>query len=88
MNHGLTHVFWADTETGENIDWDFFNREFIGSKHLLRELFPTQKVKTFVIPGYAWLVDLFGEQIYDEVPASAEQGVRNPDLDYITPNEN
>ena len=67
MNHGLTHVFWADTETGENIDWDFFYREFIGSKYLLRELFPSQKIKTFVIPGYAWLVDLFGEQIYDEV---------------------
>ncbi|MBR3792587.1 MAG: hypothetical protein IKK27_01410 [Alistipes sp.] len=32
--------------------------------------------------------DLRDEQIYDEVPASAEQGVRNPDLDYITPNEN
>ncbi len=67
MNHGLTHVFWADTETGENIDWDFFYREFIGSKYLLRELFPGQDVKTFVIPGYAWLVDQFGEQIYDEV---------------------
>ena len=26
------------------------------------------------------------EQIYNEVPASAEEGVRNPDLDYITPN--
>ena len=67
MNHGLTHVFWADTETGENIDWDFFYREFIGSKYLLRELFPSQKIKTFVIPGYAWIVDMFGEQIYDEV---------------------
>ena len=32
--------------------------------------------------------DLRDEQIYDELPASAEQGVRNPDLDYITPNEN
>ena len=28
------------------------------------------------------------EQIYDVAPATAEQGVRNPDLDYITPNEN
>lgn len=26
------------------------------------------------------------EQIYNDVPASAEEGVRNPDLDYITPN--
>ena len=28
------------------------------------------------------------EQIYDVAPVTAEQGVRNPDLDYITPNEN
>ena len=27
------------------------------------------------------------EEIYDEAPASAEGGVRNPDLDYITPHE-
>ena len=27
-------------------------------------------------------------EIYDEVPASAEKEVRNPDLDYITPKEN
>lgn len=67
MNHGLTHVFWADTETGENIDWDFFNREFIGSKYLLRSLFPSQRVLTFVLPGYASIVSQFGEQIYDEV---------------------
>ena len=26
------------------------------------------------------------EQIYNDAPASAEEGVRNPDLDYITPN--
>jgi len=67
MNHGLTHVFWADTETGENIDWDFLEREFIGSKYLLRELFPSQRVLTAVLPGYAWIVDMHGEQIYDEV---------------------
>ena len=67
MNHGLTHVFWADTETGEKIDWDFLRREFIGSKDLLRNLFPSQRVLTFVLPGYAWIVSQFGEQIYDEV---------------------
>lgn len=67
MNHGLTHVFWADTETGENIDWDFLEREFIGSKELLRTLFPGQNVHTFVLPGYAWIVSMHGEQIYDEV---------------------
>ena len=27
------------------------------------------------------------EEIYEEAPASAEGGVRNPDLDYITPHE-
>ena len=27
------------------------------------------------------------EEIYEETPASAEGGVRNPDLDYITPKE-
>lgn len=27
-------------------------------------------------------------EIFDQTPASAEEGVRNPDLDYITPNEN
>lgn len=67
MNHGLTHVFWADTETGEKIDWEFFNREFVGSKDLLRTLFPSQRILTFVLPGYAWIVDMHGEQIYDEV---------------------
>lgn len=67
MNHGLTHVFWADTETGENIDRDFLEREFIGSKYLLRSLFPSQRVLTAVLPGYAWIVDMHGEQIYDEV---------------------
>ena len=67
MNHGLTHVFWADTETGENIDWDFLRREFVGSKDLLRTLFPSQRVLTFVLPGYAWIVSMHGEQIYDEV---------------------
>ena len=67
MNHGLTHVFWADTETGEEIDWDFLYREFIGSKELLRTLFPGQNVHTFVLPGYAWIVSMHGEQIYDEV---------------------
>jgi len=67
MNHGLTHVFWADTETGENIDWEFFYREFVGSRALLQTLFPSQRVLTFVLPGYAWIVSQFGEQIYDEV---------------------
>lgn len=28
------------------------------------------------------------EQILDQTPSSAEEGVRNPDLDYITPKEN
>lgn len=28
------------------------------------------------------------EQVLDQMPSSAEEGVRNPDLDYITPKEN
>ena len=43
-----------------------------------------------------WRFGTLGEQsapmidnrdIYDVVPESAEEGVRNPDLDYITPKE-
>ena len=31
--------------------------------------------------------EISNEEIYEEVPASAEGGVRNPDLDYITPKQ-
>ena len=36
---------------------------------------------------YEGLYDEPAKDIVDEPASSAEQGVRNPDLDYITPNE-
>lgn len=37
---------------------------------------------------YEGLYDEPVEEVFDEPASTAEQGVRNPDLDYITPNEN
>ena len=37
--------------------------------------------------GDEGITKIDNREIYDVVPASAEDGVRNPDLDYITPNE-
>ncbi len=63
INHSMTHQFWGSTANGQlTIDEQKMWEEVIGSRELLKEIFPEENFHVFAYPGISSVTGPFGEQ--------------------------